>query len=163
MPTRISPGPAWLGACAGLTGLPLALGIPVVLGLFVAAGARVLDPLWRRGNPAPPEGTPLELAPQGSTPLEGTAPESMSPQLADMAPPGRTGQHSRDRGQFPDGDLAPRESADRAAQEGHRRVVAADRAHPAAPAGARAAEHEPRMPGLHAPRARVRRLVGPRP
>jgi len=151
-------GPVLIGACAGLTGLPLALGIPVVLGLFVAAGARVLDPLRRPGSAARLEGTRLE-----GTRLESTPPESASPESVDMASPGRTDLHSRDRAQAVDGDQVPLESADRTAQEGHRRVVAADRAHSAAAAGARTAEHEPGMPGLHAPRARVGRLVSPRP
>ncbi len=37
-------GPVLIGVCADLTGLPVALGIPVLLGLCVAASARVLDP-----------------------------------------------------------------------------------------------------------------------
>ena len=42
-------GPVLIGVCADLTGLPVALGIPVLLGLCVAASARVLDPLRPRG------------------------------------------------------------------------------------------------------------------
>jgi MFS family permease len=137
-------GPVLIGACAGLTSLPLALGIPVMLGLFIAARARVLEPLRRPGI------IPLEIAPLEIAPLEIAPPEIAPPEIA---PPAQLAQ----RGQF------PLESAGRAAQDRHRGVVAADRAHPAAAAGARTAEHEPRMPGLHAPRARVGELVRPRP
>jgi MFS family permease len=45
-------GPVLIGACATLTGLPLALGIPVLLGLCLAASARVLDPLRPPRRPA---------------------------------------------------------------------------------------------------------------
>jgi fucose permease len=43
-------GPVVIGACASLTGLPVALGIPVVLALWVAVSARALRPR----TPAPP-------------------------------------------------------------------------------------------------------------
>jgi MFS family permease len=49
------------------------------------------------------------------------------------------------------------------AQQGHGRVVAADRAYPSATAGARAAQQEPRVLGLHPPPAHVGRVVSPRP
>jgi MFS family permease len=49
------------------------------------------------------------------------------------------------------------------AQQGHGRVVAADRADPSATAGARAAQQEPRVLGLHPPPAHVGRVVSPRP
>jgi MFS family permease len=41
-------GPVVIGACASLTGLPVALGIPVVLCLWVAVSARALAPRVRR-------------------------------------------------------------------------------------------------------------------
>jgi MFS family permease len=152
-------GPVLIGTCAGLTGLPLALGIPVVLGLFVAAGARVLDPLRRPGI------TSLESTPPESMPLESAPAESVSPASAPLEsmPLGRTPPQGAPPAQLTQSGQFPLESAGRAAQERHRRVMAADRAHSAAAAGARTAEHEPRMPGLHAPRARVGELVSPRP
>jgi MFS family permease len=157
-------GPVLIGACAGLTGLPLALGIPVVLGLFVAAGARVLDPLRRPGitspESTPPEGMSLESGPPESVSLESAPLESMP---LESMPLGRTPPQSAPPAQLTQSGQFPLESAGRAAQERHRRVVAADRAHSAAATGARTAEHEPRMPGLHAPRARVGELVSPRP
>ena len=57
-------GPALIGACASLAGLPAALGMAAVLGLGVAAFAQVLDrPLRAAGpgvsgtDPAPPAGS----------------------------------------------------------------------------------------------------------
>ena len=57
-------GPALIGACASLAGLPAALGMAAVLGLCVAAFAQVLDRPLRAAvpgvsgtDPAPPAGS----------------------------------------------------------------------------------------------------------
>jgi MFS family permease len=44
-------GPVLIGTCASLTGLRLALGIPVILMLFVAVGGRVVGAGGRAGGP----------------------------------------------------------------------------------------------------------------
>jgi MFS family permease len=46
-------GPVLIGSCAGLVGLRLALGIPVILMGFIAVGGRVVVGPRRAGGPAP--------------------------------------------------------------------------------------------------------------
>ena len=165
-------GPVLIGACAALTGLPVALGIPVVLGLCVAASARVLDPLRLPGQI--PSGQAADVALTLSTGTLTTA-----ALIAEALGTGALGTGALGTGalgtgalsveapgterHFPDHSPADVDLPGRTAQQGHGRVVAADRAYPSATPGARTAEQQSRVLGLHPPPAHIGRVISPRP
>jgi MFS family permease len=175
-------GPVLIGACAALTGLPVALGIPVVLGLCVAASARVLDPLRLPGQI--PSGQAADVVLTLSTGTLSTGALTTAALIAEALGTGALGTGALGTGalgtgalgtgalsveapgterRLPDHSPADVDSPGRTAQQGHGRVVAADRAYPSATPGARTAEQQSRVLGLHPPPAHIGRVISPRP